>query len=181
MALVRMAVVVLAAYPRFVNLDNAAKFLFGRDQRRANFVAHGMGRLIAAEAHHALDLEGTHSLLAGEHQMGDAKPVAEGLLGVLENRPAEAREPIALRRTGTALPVKGLVAGGVVQVGIAATRASDALRPATGDQVAETSLIVTDRKAVLKLPSGHLRDWLRTFCHDGYPSNPTVKGYCHAS
>ncbi len=178
MALVRMAVVILAANPRLINFHDAAEFDFGLDQRRTDFVAHGMRRLVAAKAHHALDLERAHSLLAGEHQMGDAIPVPERLLGVLENRPAEAREPIALRGTFTALPVKRLVARGVVQVRIAAARAMNALGPAARDQIAKTRLIVTDRKAVLKLPGGHLRDWLRTFCHDGYPLNPMMEPYC---
>ena len=171
-SLIPVAVFVLAADPSLVNLDNAAKLRFRRDQSRADFVAHGMGRLVAAEAHHALDLQGTHSLLAGEHEMGDPEPVAERLLGVLKDRPGEAREPIALRRTGPALPVEGLVAGGVIKVGIAATRTGDALRPSAGDQVAKARFIVTDRKPFLKLPSGHLRDWLRTFCHGGYPLEP---------
>jgi hypothetical protein len=26
---------------------------------------------------------------------------------------------------------------------------------------------------------GHLVDRLRTFCHGGYPSVPTMEGYCH--
>ncbi len=179
-SLIPVAIFVLAADPSLINLDNAAELRFRRDQRSANFVAHGMGRLVAAKAHHALDLQGAHSLLAGKHEMGDAEPVAERLLSVLENRPGEARESIALRRARSALPVEGLVAGGVVQIVIAATRAGDALRPPAGDQVAETGFVVTDRKPFLELPSGHLRDGLRTFCHDGYPSGPSMEGYCHA-
>jgi hypothetical protein len=175
-----VTVLVLAADKRFVNLDYAAKLFLRRDQCRADFVAHGMGRLVAAEAHHALDLERAHSLLARQHQMGDAEPVSEGLLGVLEDRPGQTREPIALRRAFPALPVKRLVARGVVQVWVAATRAVDALRPAACDQVAKASLIVTDRKAVLELSRGHLRDWLRTICHGGYPLNLSVGAYCHA-
>jgi len=175
MPLVPVAVVILAANPRLINLDNAAELFFWRDQGGADFVAHGMGRLVAAEAHHALNLEGAHSLLAGKHQMGNAIPNAEGLLGVLKYRPAKAREPITLRCARATLPMKRLVARGIVQVGIAAARTMNALRPAAGDQVAKASLIVTDRKAVLKLPSGHLRNWLRTFCHGDYPSNPMLE------
>jgi len=177
---VPVTVFVLAADPSLVHFHDAAKLSLRRDQPSAYFVAHGMGRLVAAEAHHALDLEGAHSLLAGKHEMGDPEPVAERLLGVLKDRPGEAREPIALRRTGPALPVKGLVAGGVIQIDIAATRAGDALRPAAGDQVTEASLIVTDRKSVLELPDCHLRDGFGTFCHSGYPLEPSVEGYCHA-
>ena len=178
--LVPMTVLVFAANPRFVHFHNAPKLRLWRDQRRADFVAHGMGRLVAAEAHHTLDLEGAHSLLAGKHQMGDPEPIAERLLGVLKDRPGKAREPIALRRTGPALPMEGLVAGGVIQVGIAATRTGDALRPAAGDQVVEASFVVPNRETGLKLGRGHLRDGFGTFCHDGYPLEPSVEGYCHA-
>jgi hypothetical protein len=133
--LVPMLVLVFAAYPRLLHFHNAAKLNFRRDQPRADFVAHGMGRLVATEAQHALNLEGTHSLLAGKHQMGDAIPVAERLLGVLKNSPCQAREAVAVRRAFPALPVKRLVARGVVQVRIAAARAMDALRPAARNQV----------------------------------------------
>jgi hypothetical protein len=177
--LVPMAILVFAADPRFVHFHDAAKLRLWRNERGANFVAHGMGRLVAAEAHHALDLQGAHSLLAGEHEMGDPEPVAERLLGVLKNRPGKAREPIALRRTGAALPVEGFVAGGVVQIEVSATRAGDALRPTAGDQVVETSFVVPDWETGLKLGRSHLRDWFRTFCHSGHPSNPSVEGYCH--
>jgi hypothetical protein len=177
--LVPMAVLVLAADVGFVDFDDAAQLQCRINQRRADFVAHGMGRLVATETHHALNLEGAHALLARQHQMGDPEPVSEGLLGVLENRAAEAREPIALRCAGAALPVEGLVAGGVVQIDVPATRTGNALRPTAGDQVTKARFIVTNRETGLKLGRGHLRDWLRTFCHDGYPLNLSVGGYCH--
>ena len=147
---------------------------------RADFMAHGMCRLVAAEAHHALDLEGAHSLLARQHQMGDPEPVAERLLGVLENRAAEARKPIALRRTLAALPVKRLVAGGVVKVRIAAARAMNALRPASRDQVAKAGFVVTNWETSLKLGRRHLRDWFRLPGHSISPWGSSVGAYCHA-
>ncbi len=177
---VPVAVFVLPADPGLINLDNAAKLHFRLDEGRANLVTHKMCRIVAAEAHHALDLEGAHALLAGEHEMGDPEPVAERLLGVLKNRSGEAREPIALRGAVPALPVEGLIAGCVVQVGIAATRTGDALRPAAGDQVVETGFVVTDRKTILELPSGHLRDWFRALCHDVLPLSLSVGVSCHA-
>jgi hypothetical protein len=42
---------------RLIDLDNAAKLSFRFDQRRANFVTHGIRGAILAEAHHELDLE----------------------------------------------------------------------------------------------------------------------------
>ena len=89
-SLIPVPIAVLAAHPRLVHFHDAAQLDFWLDQGRADFVAHGMGRLVATEAHHALNLEGTHSLLAGEHEVGDPEPVAEGLLGVLEIVPTKA-------------------------------------------------------------------------------------------
>jgi hypothetical protein len=178
-AFVPMLVAILAAYPRLVHFHDAAKLGFGRDQPRADFVAHEVSGIVAAEAHHALNLQGAHSLLAGKHQMGDAIPVAERLLGVLKNRPCEAREPIAVFGAFPALPVKRLVARGVVQVRIAAARAMDAFRPTPRHQVAKAGSIVPNREASLELSRGHLRDWFRALCHGGNPSFSTVEGYCH--
>ena len=178
-ALVDVLVVILAANPSLIDLDNAAKLLLRGDQRSADFVTHKMGRIVTAEAHHALNLKGAHSLLAGQHQMGDAIPVAERLLGVLENRPRHTGKPIAVRRTLAALPVKRLVARCVVQVGIAAARAMNAFRPAPSDQVPLAGFLVTNRETSLKLGRGHLRNWFRTFCHDDYPSSLSMEGYCH--
>jgi hypothetical protein len=75
--------------------------------------------------------------------------------------------------------MKRLVAGGIVNFRIAAARAMDAFRPAARHEVLKAGLIVPNREAVLKLGRGHLRDWFRTLCHDGYPSNLSVEGYCH--
>jgi hypothetical protein len=177
--LVPMAVLVLAANPGVVNLDNAAKLFLGCDQRRADFVAHGMGRLVATEAQHALDLERAHSLLARQHQMGDAVPVSQGLLGVLKNRPGQRRKAVAVRRALAALPVKRLVARGVVQVGIATAWAMDAFRPAARYEVAQAGFIVTDWEPGLKLGRGHLRDWFRALCHDVLPLSLSVGASCH--
>lgn len=178
-ALVEMAVLVLAANPRLVNLDNAAKLLLRRDQCCADFVAHGMGRLVAAEAHEALNLQGAHSLLTGKHQMGDAIPVAERLLGVLKDRARDGREAVAVRVAVAALPMKRLVARGVVQVRIATARAMDAFRPAPRYEVRKARLVVTNRETGLKLGRGHLRNGFRTFCHGGYPRRLSVGEYCH--
>jgi hypothetical protein len=177
--LIPMAVFVFSTNPRLVHFHDATKFLLRRDQPGADFVAHGMGRLVATEAKHALNLKGAHSLLAGEHQMGDPIPVAERLLGILEDRPGKAREPIAVWRTLSALPVKRLVARGVIQVRIATARAMDALRPAARHKVLKASLVVPDRETGLELGRGHLRDWFRALCHDVLPLSLSVGGYCH--
>lgn len=178
-SLIEMAVTFLAANPRLVHFYDAAQLDFGLDQRRADFVAHKMRCVVAAEAEHALDLQGAHSLLARKHQMGDAIPVAQRLLGVLENRPRQAREPIAVLGAFPALPVEGLIARGVVQVRVAAARAMHAFRPTPRHQVAQAGLVIPNGETGFKLSHCHLRDWFRALCHGGNPSFSTVEGYCH--
>jgi hypothetical protein len=178
--LVPVAVFVLTANPGVVNLDNAAKLLLRGDQRRANFVAHGMGRLVATEAHHALDLEGAHSLLAGEHEMGNPEPVAKRLLRVLKNRARQGRETVALWCALAALPMERLVARRIVEVRIATAGAVDAFRPAPRYEVAERGFHVTKWEAGLELGHRHLRDWFRALCHDVLPLSLSVGASCHA-
>ena len=178
-SLIPVPIFVLAADPSLVNLDNAAKHRLRRDQRGPDFVAHGMGRLVAAEAHHALDLKGARSLLAGEHEVGDPEPVAEWLLGVFKDRPDQQRKPIAVWVAFLAKPMKRLVAGCVIQVGIAAARAMDAFRPAPRHQVALAGFLVPNRETGLKLGHCHLRNWFRALCHDVLPLSLSVGAYCH--
>ena len=55
---------------------------------------------------YALNLEGANALLAGEHQMNDPEPVPQRLVRVLEDRPGDDGEAIAVRRAFLALPVE---------------------------------------------------------------------------
>jgi hypothetical protein len=178
-ALAFMPVALFSADKRLVHFHDSAKLHFRRDQGRADFVAHQMGSVVAAEAHEALNLKGAHSLLARQHQMGDAIPISEGLLGVLKNRARQRRKAIALRRALTALPVKRLVARSVVQVRIATARAMDAFRPAARDKILKAGFIVANGKPGLELGRGHLRDWFRALCHDVLPLRLNVGAYCH--
>ena len=45
------------------------------------------------------------------------------------------------------------------------------MRPAARLQVGLGRIVVAQWETFLKLAFGHLVDWLRTFCHGGYPSN----------
>jgi hypothetical protein len=93
-----VAVPGFAADESFIDLDNAAQ-LFGMfDQRNADAVAHVPGRFVRAEAHVAHDLQRAHAFLAGEHQVDDAKPLAERLIRVLENRADDMGEAVTVRR-----------------------------------------------------------------------------------
>src|SRR5208282_2506827 len=102
-ALIFVPILRQSADESFVNLNDAAKLLNILDQGDADFVAHHPCGFVRAEAHEAHDLKGAHALLAGQHQMNDAIPVAERLVGVLENRSGKMREAIAGRATWRAL------------------------------------------------------------------------------
>lgn len=73
LTLTKVFVFAFAADERFIDLDNAAELLLGMVQQgSADFVTHGMGCAVGAEAHHPLDLQGRHAFFAGEHEMDDA-------------------------------------------------------------------------------------------------------------
>ena len=65
--------------------------------------------------------------------------------------------------------------GEIIHGGIAAARATDAFRPATGDQVGRASVLVGEH--FFELGSGKLVDRLGASCHG---TLPTMEGYCHA-
>jgi hypothetical protein len=159
-ALIPMLVVPLAAEVAFVNLDNAAQFGLRFDQSRADFMAHGMRRAVAAEPHDALNLKGANSLLVGEHQMGDAKPLAERLVCVLKDGARNVREAITRVRSALiALPLVFHRSDGK-DLGIAASRAANAFRPAPLYQIRLASIFIREHR--LKLSDGHLVNWLRS-------------------
>lgn len=177
-SLVPMFVLILATDECFVHFDDTAELLFRLDHGRADFVTHGMCGVIRAETQLPLDLECTYPLLAGRHEMNDLEPLAQRLVGVLKDRPGDDTETIAVRVALLALPVP-LASMQVIDRWIAATRAVDALRPAAGLQIGFWCIVVTDWEHILKLSLGHLVDRLRMFFHGGYPSNPSMGGYCH--
>jgi hypothetical protein len=172
-SLIPMSVLGFAADERFVNFNNAAKLGLRFDQSGADFVAHGMRRAVRAEAHDALDLEGANSLLAGQHQMDDAKPFAKRLVRVLKNGARDVREAIAIHLARFALPMK---AGRQrVDLGIAATRAVNAVRPASRHEIGAARLLVNKRR--FELSDGHLMDWLGAL--GGHGVSSSVGGYSH--
>lgn len=173
MLLVPMPVAVLTADPRLIDFDDAAQLGFGFNQGRADFVAHGMCCAVGTKAHHALNLKGADTFFAGEHQVGDAKPLPQRLVRILEDRPSDAREPVAVLGANLALPVK--TGSQRIDLGIAAARAFDAFGPTASDQVGPAGFLIGE--SLLELGDGHLMDWLGAARH-GVSS--LVKGYSHA-
>jgi hypothetical protein len=165
--LIPMAIVVLAADVGFINLDNAAKLIHVLfDQGRADFVAHEPSGFDRTKTHVAPDLARTHALLAGEHQVRDLEPVAERLVGVLEDRPGNDRKPIAVLGALLALPMP-LARRQVIDSGIATTRAVNALGPTPGLQIGLAGILVIDGEHPVKLGGSQLMDGLR---HGSIPS-----------
>ena len=164
-----MAVVIFAADPRFVNFNNTAKLVHVLlDKGQANFVRHQPSGLDRTEAHVAVKLPRAHSLFAGEHQMRDLEPVAQRLVRVLKDGPGDHRKAIAGRTARSAfgaLPVP-FARREVIDGGIAATRAADALRPAAHHQVGLRRIVVTDWESPVKLGCGKLVNRFRSpRCH----------------
>jgi hypothetical protein len=166
-ALVPMPVLRLATDEGFVDLDNAAELGFGFDEGSADFMAHGMRRTVAAEAHDALNLEGANSLLARQHQMSDAEPLAERLIRILKDCARDMREAIASVRSALiALPFEGHRSNRKY-FGIATARANHALRPTARDQIRLASIFIREHR--LKLSDGHLMDLFRSAGHVASP------------
>jgi hypothetical protein len=172
--LVPMTVLVFAANVGFVHFDDAAELLHILDKRGADFVAHQPSGFVGTEAHVAHDLQSAHAYFAGQHEVNDFEPVAERLVGVLEDRPGNMGEAIAVRRAFLALPVP-FAGRQVVDSGIAATRAADAFGPATGDQIAFAGFLVGEHR--FELGGAQLMDWLGAA---GHRALPRIEGYCHA-
>jgi hypothetical protein len=166
-AFIPMAVLILAANIGFVYFDDAAKLGFRFDQCSADFVAHGVGRAVATEAKHALNLKGAHPLLAGQHQMGDAEPITQRFIRVLKNGASNVRKAITrIRRALIALPLV-FHSPDRKDLWVAAARTMNAIGPAALHQIRLAGFFVRERR--VELGDGHLMDWLRSTGHVASP------------
>jgi hypothetical protein len=164
-AVVLMTVICLPADKRLIDLDNAhelAEFLV--HERGANAVAHAPSGPVGAGPDHPMDLQGANPLLAGEHQMDHAEPLAERVLRVLKDRADQYRKTVgrALHRTGVALPIEG-ARSMLADFGIATARAHNARRPAASDQIGPASIFT--REGRFPLTVRHLMDALAVLFH----------------
>lgn len=131
-----MFVLRLPANPRFVKLDNAAcqRAVRPLGHRGPDAVAHVPGGAVGTRADHPVDLQGADSFLRLAHEKDNLEPGAKRVISVLENRPDQRREPVAVRlRALLALPIPG--PRELVNFLGSATRAVDAIRPTHLDQV----------------------------------------------
>ena len=124
-------------------------------------MAHEPSGFIGTEAHIAVYLPRANAFLASQHEVDNAKPIAERLIRVFENRPCDMREAIAFRRTSVALPMPRLRGNGLSLCSTAA-RAADTFWPALADEVSTTSVFVGEHR--LELGDAHLMDLRELFC-----------------
>jgi hypothetical protein len=114
-----------------IDFDNSAQLIDVLHESGSDLVAHEPSGFQRTETHIAPNLASAYSLFASHHQMNDATPFAERLIGVFENRASNDREPIAVWGTFFALPMP-LTSFEAIDLGIAATWATDAVGPAPG-------------------------------------------------
>jgi hypothetical protein len=151
----------LATDVGLVNLDNATKLSLGLNQSSPDAMGHVPAGFERTEAHVAIQLPRAHSLLAGQHQMRDFEPVAERLVGILEDRSDQNGEPIAVRGALLALPMP-LAGFEFIDGGIATARANRPFGPAAGFEIPFAGVLVPDGKSSVKFGAGHLMDRLGT-------------------
>jgi hypothetical protein len=154
-ALVLVAVASLAAHERLIDLHDAHELLKALiHEPSADAVAHVVGGFVGAETHHALYLEGAYALLAGQHEVDHAKPLAQRLVRVLEDGPGDVGEAVALiGRAGVALPLEAHGGHGE-HLHRTAARAVNAIGPAVRHQIGRAGVFI--REHLLKLRDGHL-------------------------
>jgi hypothetical protein len=175
-ALVFMPVLGEAADESLVNLDNTAEFLRVFDQSGPDLVAHFPSGLVGAEPHIPLNLERAHALLAGQHQMDDAKPLSEGFIRVLEDRSGDDGEPIASGAAWSAFGALPMPFAGrqIIDSRITATRAADAFGPSASLQIGFAGVLI--REQFLELRDTQLMNWFWTL---GHGRSPDVQATYH--
>jgi hypothetical protein len=169
-ALVDVPVLGKTSDESFIDFDNASELLeIATSQCRTDTVTHIPSGVVGAEAHHPLNLQRANALLAGQHHMDDAKPVAERLIRVLEDGPGDMGEAIArIGRASVALPTPGHRRDAMGDY-CPTTRAADAIWPAPSHEVSATGILIG--KHLLKLADRQLVNGFGLFCsgHGGSP------------
>ena len=163
-----MPIFIFAADIGFIHFNNPTKLLLRLHHRGADFVAHAMRRLVRAKTHLTLNLKRADALLARGHQVHNLEPLPQWFVSVLKNRARYMREAIALIfGARIALPLERHRANRE-HFGVFAARATDAVRPASRNQIPPTGIFIASRKHGLKLGFRHLVDWLGALgCHGG--------------
>ena len=162
-ALVPMRILGLPADEGFVHFHDA------HELRKSSFASPPRTRMHICQAVHRSRSPScggfgrADPLLAREHEMDDAEPLAEGLV-VFSKIVHEMREAVALalRVAFVALPRPWLCRDGE-HLDVAAARAGDTIGPAVADKVCAARILV--REGRFKLRDGHLVDGLFRLSH----------------
>jgi hypothetical protein len=169
-AFIPMPVFSQAADERFIDFDNSAEFIDVLHESGSDLVAHEPCGFIGTEAHVAIKLQGAHAFLANEHEVNDAIPVAQRLIGVFEDGSSDNGEPIAIRCACPALPMEGFIGRSVIEIWIAATRATDTFWPATCNKIRATRGLIGEQ--FFELSRRKLMDWLWLLCSGHWVPHP---------
>ncbi|MFZ0695048.1 MAG: hypothetical protein WAN51_13055, partial [Alphaproteobacteria bacterium] len=168
-ALVLMPVLGFAADKSLIDFDNSHELaeIFVAE-RGTDAMAHIPSRPVRAEAHHAMNLEGADPLLARQHEVDHAEPVAKRFIGVLENGADEMGEAVTLPLgiALVALPGPRLRGDGEYP-DISTTRTGDTLGPPMADKVGTASVLVWKR--LFPLSNGHLMNGFFRLPHGSDP------------
>jgi hypothetical protein len=151
-----------------VHLNDTAKLVHVLlDKSSADTVGHVPSGFERAEAHVAVELPRTHALFAGQHEVRDLEPVAERLVGVLEDGPGDDREPIAVRGALFALPMPS-ARFQIIDLRISASRATNALWPSAGLQIGLAGIFVPFGEKPIELGGSQLMNRLE-LSHGNHP------------
>jgi hypothetical protein len=170
-----MPILSQTANERFIDFHNAAELINVLHESSSDLVAHEPSGPVGTEAHIAIDLQSAHAFLARKHEMDHAEPLPQRLICILENRSGDMRETVVSggRRAFVAQPIP-LHCAVLLDLHVATTRASYALRPAPTGEIGATSIFVRER--FFPLGDGHLvnRLWLFGAGHIGSPSQGSI-------
>jgi hypothetical protein len=156
-SLVLMPILGFAANEGLVNFDDAQQFAEVLVcQPSANAVAHVPRGAVRAKTHHAMDLKRTDALLTGEHQVNNPKPLAQGFVRVLKDRPDQHRKSVAGCEAITALPMEWLCM--LMDIVVTATWASNSIGPTVPGQVSFAGVFIGE--SCLKLGDRQLMEAL---------------------
>ncbi len=143
-ALVPMPVLGFAADESLVHLHDAHELAEGAIlQTGADAVTHIPSGAVRAEAEHPVDLQGADAFLARQHQVHHPEPVAQRLVGVLEDRPRNMGETVSVRCAFLTLPMP-LTGRQIIDGRIAATRATDTFGPAMRHKIGRASIFIRE-------------------------------------